>query len=126
METIAYVAALLAAVNVGAVSITYARLTRLTLRVSYLASNVKRLQSSSEELGKKVGESATAKIGAEVAELSDAVDSLRQTHQRFAGKVWSVLRPPHGDASSADSSTPEQVRARLREQLPIPRIGARE
>ena len=45
-----------------------------------------------------------AKLAAEVAELSEAVQRVADTHRRFAGKVWSIIgeRKPAAAGNGVD------------------------
>jgi hypothetical protein len=64
---------------------------------------------------------STARLSAELDDLRGAVDSVRDTHRRFAGKVWARVqwqghKPP-------ENETPEQTRARLRQDHGIGTMG---
>ena len=70
---------------------------------------------------KELEGSSPVKLAAELAELSEAVERLRLTHQRFAGRVSQRLSSQAED--DKQNETPEQTRARLRAEHGLPKLG---
>jgi hypothetical protein len=57
---------------------------------------------------------STARLSAELDDLRGALDSVRDTHRRFADKVWGRVQWREKD-KPPENETPEQTRARLRQ-----------
>lgn len=54
----------------------------------------------------KLAAASPVKLAAEVAELSEAVERLRRTHQRFAGRFDQYVKPQRGAVYDADTGAP--------------------
>ena len=54
-----------------------------------------------------------AKLAAEVAALAEAVESLRDTHRRFAGKVWQKIGDRKEPSSSSSNGADDDELARV-------------
>ena len=118
--TYGFVLVLLVVTNVAAVL----HISRQTARVSALELWLSTMRNDFEtSIGKRLADipTSTLKLAAEVDELRDGLDAMREAHRKFAGKVWGRI-----GADEARSAEPQRLdRDELRRQhLPRPANGA--
>jgi uncharacterized protein YhaN len=113
LSTLAFALASLAAFAAAGALLTCFRLARDMDSQKLSSAQALRLHSANIERAKQVisarlaelDRRSPAKDAAEVAALREAVDSLKQTHQRFAGKFYQQYREADPSSSSAPQSS---------------------
>lgn len=104
----------LCAVALGAAALTISLTTAAALKLLHATS------STTERELAELRKQTPVKLAAEVAELSDAVARLADTHRRFAGKIWAHVGHDHRDGNGASDATDDELSAMLALQKAAP------
>jgi len=95
--------------------------------VARLERECARLRLQLQELSTKLSTTAGAALTVRIGELEAAVDALQRSNRRELGRLWKLVgREEHPPETPTPAETADATRARLREQLPIPRIGGKK
>lgn len=90
--------------------------------VSGCVESLRRLTATLKEHGAKLAEleaQSPVELGTRVVELSEAVERLRRTHQRFAGRVSQELSQQDQDAAQVEVVDRNELRrAHAKEIMP--------
>lgn len=87
-----------------------------------LQHTVHDLRRSVAELSTKISTTAGAQLAIRCGELEAALETLQKSNRREFGRLWKLL-PDTPKEPAAEPETPEQVRARLRSEHNLPRVG---
>lgn len=119
VATFAFALALVVVVNAALVWITY---TRLMLELDSVRSTTQKdLWNFAGKLA-ELQKQAPTTLAAEVGELSEAVAKLRDIQRRFAGRFDAYV---HHEGAKPVNETAEEVRARLRAEHGLPKLGGK-
>ena len=104
------------------------RVSKIEAAIGRLNASFLQQRTSITALEKQHDRSDSAKLATAVADLAGAVEGHANSNRRQFGKLWQALAAAEkADDEQPDlpleNETPEQTRARLRQQHGLPKVG---